>query len=59
VTYRGAPDLLRLVERYLADPEARAETAARGRACVLARHSFAHRVDELLGIVDSLDGATT
>lgn len=48
VTYRDAADLRLAVERYLADPEARAAHAARGRAAVLARHTFGHRADEIL-----------
>ncbi len=57
VTYRGAAALLRLVDRYLTDPAARAERARRGRAAVLARHTFSHRVDELLRLVDELPSA--
>jgi spore maturation protein CgeB len=42
------------MQRHLAalraDPALRANLAARGRATVVARHSCAHRVDELLGI---------
>jgi GT2 family glycosyltransferase len=55
VAYRDAPDLLGLVERYLADPAARAERAARGRRAVLERHTFAHRADEILGLVERLE----
>jgi glycosyltransferase involved in cell wall biosynthesis len=55
VTYRDAPELLRLVDRYLADPDARAEHVERGRAAVLARHRFADRVDELLRLVDAAE----
>lgn len=55
VTYRDALDLLRLVERYLADPVARSERAARGRTAVLARHTFSDRVDELLRLVDDAE----
>jgi spore maturation protein CgeB len=38
----------------LADPAAASELAAHGRRTVLARHTCAHRVDELLRIVDAL-----
>lgn len=49
VTYRDADDLRRTIERLLADPAERTERGERGRKAVLARHTFAHRVDELLG----------
>jgi spore maturation protein CgeB len=38
----------------LADPAAAQKMAEQGRATVLARHTCAHRVDELLRIVDGL-----
>jgi spore maturation protein CgeB len=47
VAYDDAADLHRLIDRFLADPAARAEHAARARAAVLARHTFEHRVSEL------------
>jgi hypothetical protein len=48
VTY-GTPDELHaLLSRYLADPAARAEAGARGRAAVLERHTFAQRVDRIV-----------
>lgn len=54
VMYEDAADLLGLVERYVPDEPARAAVAARGRAAVLARHTFAHRVDEMLRLVDEV-----
>jgi spore maturation protein CgeB len=46
------------MQRHLAnlraDPALRAGLAARGRATIIARHSCAHRVDELLGICSAL-----
>jgi spore maturation protein CgeB len=39
----------------LADPAAASAMAERGRRGVLARHTCAHRVDELLDIVRQLD----
>jgi spore maturation protein CgeB len=42
-----------------ADPAFAASVAARGRARVLARHSCAHRVDELLAICRELRGELT
>ncbi|APR80488.1 Glycosyltransferase [Minicystis rosea] len=42
--------------RFLLDhPEAAAAMAARGRATILARHTAAHRVDELLAIRETLE----
>jgi spore maturation protein CgeB len=43
----------------LADPDMAGALAARGRATVLARHTCAHRVDELLRIQASLGAVTT
>lgn len=40
--------LLQGIEFYRTDPEARAEVAARGRARVLAEHTYAHRMQTLL-----------
>ena len=40
VTFETGEELHALIERYLADPEARAAHAARARAAVLARHTF-------------------
>ena len=42
------------LEALLADPASAAAMAERGRSTVLARHTCAHRVDELLGVVDQL-----
>ncbi len=55
VAYHDAPDLVRLVEQYLADPASRAERAERGRRAVLERHTFSHRVDEILRQIERLD----
>ncbi len=52
VTYRDPAELPRLIERLLNSPQERAERAARGREIVLAEHTFAHRVDQLLGLLD-------
>ena len=48
VTYRRRDDLIVELDRYLADPEARRAVAARGRAAVLARHTFGHRAETIL-----------
>ncbi len=50
-TWSTPEDLRTTVERLLADPEERAERSRRGRAAVLARHTFAHRADELLAVL--------
>ncbi|HEY7951637.1 MAG TPA: glycosyltransferase [Solirubrobacteraceae bacterium] len=49
--YRSRDELHELIERFLADPAERARRGAAGRAAVLAEHTFAHRVDELLAFV--------
>ena len=56
VTYGDADELGRLVDRYLDDPDERRQLAARGRAAVLARHTFAHRVDTIIAEVTRLRG---
>jgi glycosyltransferase involved in cell wall biosynthesis len=48
VAYGTRDELHELLRRYLADPAARAEAGARGRAAVLERHTFAHRVDRIV-----------
>ena len=54
LTYRERPELEALIERYLGDPEERARIAARGRAAVLARHTFDQRAAEILAFVATL-----
>jgi O-antigen biosynthesis protein len=49
--YRSPEELHELVERLLADPAELRRCGELGRATVLAGHTFAHRVDELLAIV--------
>jgi len=51
VTYTTPADLRAQIDALLADPAARRERAARGRALVLAQHTFRHRVDALLAAV--------
>jgi glycosyltransferase involved in cell wall biosynthesis len=48
VTYDGAAELQALVDRYLRNPGERAALAERGRAAVLDRHTFAHRVEVIV-----------
>ncbi|HYV14737.1 MAG TPA: glycosyltransferase [Conexibacter sp.] len=59
VTYRTPAELHATVARLLADPAERAERAARGRAQVLAAHTFAHRVDALLAAIAAQRPSTT
>jgi GT2 family glycosyltransferase len=48
VAYRDRDDLRELVDFYLERPEERRAHAARARAAVLARHTFADRARELM-----------
>ncbi|HXE43951.1 MAG TPA: glycosyltransferase [Conexibacter sp.] len=57
VTYRTPEDLRAQIDALLADPAQRAERAARGRAAVLAGHTFRHRVDALLASIAALKTA--
>ena len=49
-------ELRRIVDAYLADPAGRRALADRGREVVLARHTFAHRVDQILKEVEAVGG---
>lgn len=51
---RDGAGMRRHLRDVLADEALAASLAARGRETILARHTCAHRVDELLGIVTSL-----
>jgi GT2 family glycosyltransferase len=48
VPYWDREQLREIVDRLLADPAERAARAARGRAAVLARHTFDHRAGAIL-----------
>lgn len=54
VTYEDADELAVLVDHYLNHPDERRARAERGRAAVLARHTFAHRVDAIIAEVTRL-----
>ncbi|HSL76574.1 MAG TPA: glycosyltransferase, partial [Candidatus Limnocylindrales bacterium] len=54
VSYETPDELRDLIDRFLADPAARARHSERARAAVLARHTFEHRVAELLRHVEPL-----
>lgn len=53
-TYDRAEQLEGLIDHFMANPDERRERAARGRAAVLASHTFAQRVETILGVVESL-----
>jgi spore maturation protein CgeB len=55
---RDGAEMRRHLEDLIADPAAAGAMAERGRATVLARHTCAHRVDELLAILSSLDAGS-
>jgi glycosyltransferase involved in cell wall biosynthesis len=48
VTYEDADDLASIVDHYLGDPAERRARADRGRAAVLARHTFGQRVEVII-----------
>ena len=54
VTYEDADALAALVDHYLSHPDERRTRAERGRAAVLSRHTFAHRVDAIINEVTKL-----
>ncbi len=51
---RNGAEIRRHLAALCADPALRAELGERGRATIVARHSCAHRVDELLAICAGL-----
>jgi spore maturation protein CgeB len=51
---RDGDELRRLLRAVLDDRELAAELASHGRETILARHTCAHRVDELFHIVKEL-----
>ena len=53
---RDGREMRRHLADLLADPELAGAVARQGRETVLARHTCAHRVDELLAVLAALDG---
>jgi spore maturation protein CgeB len=53
---RDGDEMTRHIAALVGDQRQRRELAARGLATVAARHTCAHRVDELLGIYDEVRG---
>jgi 2-polyprenyl-3-methyl-5-hydroxy-6-metoxy-1,4-benzoquinol methylase len=51
VTYTDTDDLFEKIDFHLANDEARERIAARGRAEVIARHTYRHRMEALLAVV--------
>jgi spore maturation protein CgeB len=54
VTYATPAELERTIRRYLADPAARRARAERGRAAVLGTHTFEHRAERILELVQPI-----
>jgi spore maturation protein CgeB len=50
--FGSAQELRKLIDRFLADPGERRRRGDLGRELVLERHTFAHRVDQLLALLD-------
>ena len=59
LTARDGEEMRQHLAALDAEPSRAAALAARGLATIRARHSCAHRVDELLGILDRLDAPRT
>jgi spore maturation protein CgeB len=55
---QSGEDVRNHLHDLLNDPDMAAEYAAHGRDTILARHTCAHRVDELLAICHQLNGST-
>jgi hypothetical protein len=55
-TYERDDELAGIIDHALAHPAERRATAERGRAAVLERHTFAHRVHAILATVAGLPG---
>lgn len=54
---RNRSEMQQHISSLLADPEAARSMAQHGHQTILARHTCRHRVDELMGIVEKLNGA--
>jgi spore maturation protein CgeB len=54
---RDGAEMQRLIAGLLSDHSAASALAEHGLKAILARHTCAHRVDELLEVVDELNGA--
>ena len=52
VTYRDTDECVRMAKFYLQNDEKREQIAQAGRRRVIAEHTYEHRVDELLRVID-------
>ncbi len=59
LVYDDADDLLHKVKQYLGDKETCMRVAKAGRDEVLAKHTYAHRVERILSVVDRHGGLAT
>jgi hypothetical protein len=59
VTYESPTDLAASIDRYLADPDERHRRGERGRAAVLARHTFDERAKVLVATVEEISRGRT
>jgi glycosyltransferase involved in cell wall biosynthesis len=59
VTYESPTDLAASIDRYLADPDERHRRGERGRAAVLARHTFDARAKVLVATVEEISRGRT
>lgn len=50
-SFKDGAELRFLIERFLADPAARNDRAGRARDAVLERHTFGHRANQLLQVI--------
>ena len=53
VIYRNDEELLDVIQYYLEHPEERERIAAAGRELVLAKHTYRHRLDAMMKLVES------
>ncbi len=54
VTYTDREELAAALDHYLRHPEERQALAARGRAVVLAEHTFAQRAEQIMASIDAV-----
>ncbi|MEO5884701.1 MAG: glycosyltransferase, partial [Candidatus Limnocylindrales bacterium] len=52
VTFADGAELRDLVDRYLDAPDARTEHAGRAAAAVVGRHTFGHRVEQIMSVIE-------
>jgi spore maturation protein CgeB len=52
VKFHDSEDLIDKIEYYLGHPEEREYISKQGRKEVLANHTYEHRIDEMLGLIE-------